>query len=55
MVGDEWTPGMHVPFDPVAAKRAQDLGVKVVVLNGKDLDNVSKYFNGEDFTGTVVE
>lgn len=55
MVGDKWTPGMHAPFDPIAAKKAQELGVKVVVMNGKDFDNVEKYFNGEEFLGTVIE
>lgn len=55
LVGDEWVPGMHVPFDPVAAKKAQELGLKVVVLNGKDFENLEKYFNGEEFVGTVIE
>lgn len=55
IVGDEWDPGMHVPFDPIAAKKAQNLGLKVVVLDGKDFENLEKYFNGEDFLGTVIE
>lgn len=55
LVGDEWIPGMNAPFDPIAAKKAEELGVKVVVLNGKDFDNLEKYFNGESFTGTVIE
>lgn len=54
LVGDDWTPGMNAPFDPVAAKKAQELGVRVVVLNGKNFDNVEKYFNGEEFVGTVI-
>ncbi|MCL5019418.1 MAG: UMP kinase [Patescibacteria group bacterium] len=55
MVGDKWTPGMHVPFDPIAAKRAQNFGVKVVALSGKDFDNIKKYFKNEPFAGTVIE
>ncbi len=55
LVGDEWVPGMHAPFDPVAAKKAQDLGLKVVVLDGKNFDNLEKYFKGEEFVGTVIE
>lgn len=55
LVGDEWVPGMHAPFDPVAAKKAQDLGLKVVVLNGKDFENLEKYFKDEEFVGTVIE
>ncbi len=54
LVGDEWTPGLNSPFDPVAAKHAEELGVKVVVL-GNDFENLDKYFSGETFLGTVIE
>lgn len=55
IVGDEWTPGLNMPFDPIAAKKAQELGVKVAVLHGEDFENIERYFNGEDFLGTVIE
>ncbi|MBI2420874.1 MAG: UMP kinase [Candidatus Levybacteria bacterium] len=55
MLGDEWIPGLNVPFDPVAAKKAEELGVKVVVLNGNNLANLENYFKGKDFLGTVIE
>lgn len=55
LVGDEWIPGMHAPFDPVAAQKAQELEVKVVVLNGHDFENLEKYFRNEEFVGTVIE
>ncbi len=55
LVGDEWIPGMHAPFDPVASKKAQDLGIKVVVLRGDAFDNLEKYFDGKKFMGTVIE
>ena len=55
IVGDEWIPGINAPFDPVAAEKAQSLGVKVVVLNGDNFDNIEKYFRGEEFVGTVIE
>lgn len=54
IVGNEWVPGMNAPFDPVAAKKAQELGVKVVVLNGKNLENLNNYFEGKEFVGTVI-
>jgi len=54
LVGDEWTPGLHAPFDPVAAKRAEELGVRVVVV-GKDFANVENYLEGKDYLGTVIE
>ena len=55
MVGDEWIPGMNSPFDPIAAKKAHELGVKVVVLNGNNFENIEKYFKKEPFVGTVIE
>jgi uridylate kinase len=55
LVGDAWHPGMNAPFDPIAAKKAQELGVKVVVLSGKDFDNVNSALDGKEFTGTVIQ
>jgi uridylate kinase len=55
IVGDKWTPGMHAPFDPIAAKKAESLGVRVAVLSGYDFNNIKNYFNGKKFVGTVIE
>lgn len=55
IVGDKWIPGMNAPFDPVAAKKAQELGLKVVILEGDNFDNLEHYFSGRDFVGTVIE
>ena len=55
IVGDEWIPGTNAPFDPVAAKKAEELGIKVVVLKGDNFQNLEKYFNGEKFVGTVIK
>ncbi len=55
IVGNKWIPGMNAPFDPVAAKKAQELGVKVVVLNGDNFENLQNYVDGKKFVGTVIE
>lgn len=55
IVGDVWTPGMNAPFDPIASKKSQELGVKTVVMSGDDFDNIEKYFDGKPFLGTVIE
>jgi uridylate kinase len=55
LVGDVWIPGMNTPFDPIASKKAQELGLKVIILNGANVDNIRKYFDGEKFLGTVIE
>lgn len=54
LVGNEWTPGMHAPFDPIAAKKAQSLGIKTVIVNGSNFDNLDNYFNNKKFVGTVI-
>lgn len=54
LVGNEWNPGMSAPFDPVASKLAEESGITVVVLDGSDTDNLSSYFSGGDFVGTVI-
>lgn len=55
IVGTEWIPGMNAPFDPVAAQKAQELGVKVVILNGYNFENLENYFSGKQFVGTTIE
>ena len=55
IVGDDWIPGMHAPFDPIAAKKAQELGIKVVIMKGTDFENLGNYFGGREFLGTVIE
>jgi uridylate kinase len=54
MVGDEWTPGKNVPFDPVASRHAARLGLKVICAAGKNLPNLKSILLGEPFTGTTI-
>jgi len=54
MVGDEWTPGSSAPFDPVAAKLASELEMKVLYLNGTDLANAERAIDGKQFVGTII-
>lgn len=55
IVGDKWIPGMNLPFDPIASKKAQELGLKVIILKGDNFENLENYFKGRDFVGTVIE
>jgi uridylate kinase len=50
----EWDPGLSSPFDPVAAKEAEALGLEVAVMNGGKLENFSNYLDGKPFTGSVI-
>jgi uridylate kinase len=54
LVGDEWTPGKNVPFDPVASRHAAKLGLRVLCAAGKNLANLEKILRGEDFLGTTI-
>lgn len=49
-----WDPGLSSPFDPVAAKEAESLGLEVAIINGTRLDEFEKYLDGKPFTGTVI-
>lgn len=53
-IPSDWTPGLSTPFDPIASERASDAGLEVAIMNGKDLENLRRYFEGEDFEGTVI-
>lgn len=55
LVGEKWTPGMNAPFDPVASRHAQELGLTTVILKGSDFDNLTNYMEGKEFIGTLVE
>lgn len=55
MIEAKWSPGMNVPFDPIAAKSAQELGITVKILNGRNLDNLARALDGKDFIGTTIK
>ena len=54
MVGDEWTPGKNCPFDPIASKKAESMGLKVICAGGKNLDNIRAILEGKNYTGTTI-
>lgn len=55
IVGDEWSPGLSAPFDPVAAKLAEEQRLRVIIMNGADIDNAERFFASEKFKGTLIE
>jgi uridylate kinase len=54
IVGDKWTPGLNMPFDPIATKKASGLGLKVIILNGKNIPNLQKAMDNQPFVGTMI-
>ncbi len=54
IVGTEWTPGKNLPFDPVATRRAAELGLRVIAADGNNLKNTGAILRGEPFFGTTI-
>ncbi len=55
IVGDSWTPGANLPFDPKAVKEAAKLKLKVSFVKGTDLTEFAKVLDARSFSGSVVE
>ena len=54
IIPKEWTSRLHSPFDPTAAEVAEKEGIEVTIMNGRPIDNLAKYLNGEKFLGTII-
>jgi len=54
IIPDHWDPGLSSPFDPIAAKEAETLGLEVAIINGAKLNEFSNYLDGKPFVGTVI-
>lgn len=55
IVGNKWSPGANVPFDPIAAKEAERLGLVVKFVHGTHLNAVRSVLHEKHFSlGTVI-
>lgn len=54
IVGDHWTPGDNLPFDPIASKAAHEAKIRVVIMDGKNLANFENFLLDQPFQGTVI-
>lgn len=50
----EWDPGLSSPFDPVAAKEAEEKDIEVAIINGAKLNELENYIEGRAFKGTLI-
>jgi uridylate kinase len=55
IVGDKWSPGLNMPFDPKASKLASRLKLKVIMINGKNLERLEDFLNNKSFVGTTIQ
>ncbi|MFH1036441.1 MAG: UMP kinase [Patescibacteria group bacterium] len=54
LVGNRWLPGLSTPFDPIAAKTARKLKIRILIIKGTDVSNFEKILSGKKFRGTVI-
>ncbi len=54
LIPGEWDPGLSSPFDPVAAREAEKLGLEVAIMNGAALGEFDQYLRGEPFKGSII-
>ena len=53
LVGETWDPGLSMPFDPIASKEADTLGLTVVIV-GNNVDNLERLIEGSAFEGSII-
>jgi uridylate kinase len=54
LIPTDWDPGMSTPFDPIAAKAADEANIEVAIINGLKPDALAHYLAGEEFVGTLI-
>lgn len=54
LIPTEWAPGLSSPFDPVAARHAEEKGIEVACINGTRLDELLNFIAGRAFVGTHI-
>ncbi len=54
LIPKKWDPGLNSPFDPVASKEAEKIGLQVAIINGKKLEEIPNFLNDRDFIGTLI-
>ena len=54
MLPAEWDPGLSAPFDPIAAREAERLGLEVAIINGNHKTALDDYLADRNFVGTRI-
>lgn len=54
LIPADWAPGLSSPFDPIAAKEAERLGIEVAQINGLKLEALHDYLAEGPFVGTKI-
>ena len=54
LIPGKWSPGLHAPVDPVAARLSQKENLKVIVARGRDLHNLQRILDDQEYQGTFL-
>lgn len=54
VIPQKWQAGMKTPIDPMAAKLAEKVGLKVIILKGTDFKNFRNFLEGRKFKGSII-
>jgi len=54
MLPQEWSPGLSVPFDPIASKEAEKNKIRLIIT-GKDINNLDSLLGKKLFRGSIIE
>ncbi len=54
IAGNEWEPGKNCPFDPIASKKAAEMGLTVICAGRKNIENTRAILEGSPYIGTTI-
>ena len=54
IVGETWTPGKNTPFDPIASQIARKEGMRVICMDGRNIENLMAMLSDRPFEGTTI-
>lgn len=55
LIPTDWDPGLSAPFDPIAAKEAEQAGIEVAIINGDKPEALTAYLDQQEFIGTLIK
>lgn len=54
IVGEKWISGGNFPLDPLATNLAMKEKIKIVIMNGRKIENFDNFLKGKKFLGTEI-
>lgn len=54
LIPETWDPGLSSPFDPIAAKEAQEKDIEVACIDGRNMASLEAYLDDKPFVGTKI-